>query len=144
MKFVHSEYGSVLVEFSLILPIVVFMFIGMINLGVAVEQSIVVSEAAEAGTRYGTLPSKSTDLTGMQNAATAAASGLSDFSATATTWCSCVPAGAAVNCSNSCPGSGTPDKYIQVQTSATVQALANYPGLAASFALKGFSAMRVQ
>lgn len=144
MKLLRSENGSVLLEFSLILPIIIFMYIGIINLGVAVEQSIVVSEAAEAGTRYGTLSSKSADLTGMQNAATAAASGLSGFSATATSWCSCVPAGAVVNCSNTCPNSNTPDKYIQVQTSATVPALANYPGLAASFALRGFSAMRVQ
>ncbi len=144
MKLLRSENGSVLLEFSLILPIIIFMYLGMINLGVAIEQSIVVSEAAEAGTRYGTLSSKSTDLTGMQNAAISAASGLSGFSATATSWCSCVPAGAVVNCSNTCPNSSTPDKYIQVQTSATVPALANYPGLAASFALKGFSAMRVQ
>ena len=144
MRLLRSEDGSALLEFSLILPIVIFMFIGMINLAVAIEQGIVVSEAAEEGTRYGTLSSKSTDLIGMQNAAIAAASRLSGFSATATTWCSCVPAGAVVNCSNSCPGSSPPDKYIQVQTSATIQALTNYPGLAADFALKGFSALRVQ
>jgi len=153
MRLLRSEQGSALLEFSLILPIIVFMYLGMINLGVAVEQSIVVSEAAEAGTRYGMLPSKSTDFKGMQDAAIAAAgmqhaeldaAGKTTFSAVATPRCSCVPAGIAVNCSSTCPGSSALYKYIQVQTSATIPALANYPGLAASFALKGFSAMQVQ
>ena len=146
MKLLRSEDGSALLEFSLILPIVIFMFIGMINLAVAIEQGIVVSEAAEAGTRYGTLPSKSTDLAGMQTATNNAASGVSGFSPPVVkSWCSCVPAGPALpSCSSTCPNSSTPDRYIQVQTSATVPALANYPGLASSFALKGFSALRVQ
>ena len=144
MRLLHAEQGSALLEFALILPIVLLICIGMIDLSVAVQQGIVVSEAAEAGTRYGTLPSKSTDLSGMQNAAMAAAAGLTGFTATATNWCSCVPAGSPVSCATTCPSSGSPVEYVEVQTSAAIPALAKYPGLAASFALKGFSAMRVR
>jgi hypothetical protein len=34
--------------------------------------------------------------------------------------------------------------YVQVQTSATEQVLASYPGLQSSFSLNGISILRVQ
>ncbi len=139
-----AENGSALLELSLILPLVTLLFVGVVDLGFAIDESIVVSSAAEVGARYGTVPSKSNDLSGMQSAASAAAPGIPGFLAVATNWCSCTPAGAVVSCTSTCAASAPLIRYVQVQTSAIVPALAGYPGLPASFALKGFSALRVQ
>ena len=53
MTHASSESGSALVEFSLILPILLLMLIGVTDLGISIEQAMVVSEAAHAGTMYG-------------------------------------------------------------------------------------------
>ena len=137
-----SENGSVLVEFCLILPVLVLLFAGVVDLGLGVQQAIVVSEAARAGTAYSCLPGKSSDLQGMKDAAVAAAGAVSPFSATATNWCSCNANGSPVSCASTCSGA-SPLEYAQVKTSATLPVLLGYPGLPASFSLSGFSAVRV-
>ena len=139
-----SETGSVVVEFALILPVLVFLFIGAVDFGLGVRQAIIVSEAAHAGTRYGSLPGKSTDLQGMQNAAVSSAAGLSPFTATAMNWCSCAANGAHVSCTNAnaCGGAASIE-YAQVSTSASMPVLLGYPGIPVSFPLSGFSAVRV-
>lgn len=137
-----SENGSVVVEFCLILPVLVLLFVGVIDLGLGVQQAMVVSEAAHAGTAYSCLPGKASDLQGMQNAAVAAAGTVSPFSVTAANWCSCTANGSQVLCSSTC-GGASPIEYAQVKTSATLPVLLGYPGLPASFSLNGFSAVRV-
>lgn len=140
-----SEAGSVVVEFALILPVLAFLFIGMVDFGLGVRQAVIVSEAAHAGTRFGSLPGKSTDLQGMQNAAIASAAGLSPFTATATNWCSCTANGARVSCTGGTVCGGTaPLGYAQVSTSASLPVLLGYPGLPVSFPLSGFSAVRIR
>ena len=145
MNRLRSTDGSSLLEFSLIVPLVVFMFLGVVDLGLAITQAMVVTGAAEAGALYGTLAGNTSDFAGMTTAATNSANGLSGFTVTnASNWCSCTSAGTAVSCSSSCSNSASPIEYVQVQTSATVSVIANYPGLPTSIALKGSSIMRVQ
>ena len=146
MTFRDSEAGSSLLEFSLILPIVVFMFAGIIDFGLAITQGMTVSQAAQVGAQYGTLPGDSANFTGMAAAATAAANGLSGFTVTAANAWSCPPGGlptssTAPTCTNA---QGTAVKYVVVKTSATINVLFGYTGLPSKFALTGFSAMRVQ
>lgn len=138
-----SEEGSVVIEFCLILPILVLLFVGVVDLGLGVQQAIIVTEAAHAGTAYSSLPGKSSDVQGMQNAALAAAGGTSSLSAVATNWCGCNANGTPVSCSSTCSGA-SPMVYAQVTTTATVPVLLGYPGLPASFSLNGFSAVRVR
>jgi Flp pilus assembly protein TadG len=140
-----NEEGSSLLEFSLMLPILVFIVLGIVDLSQAITQSIVVTQAAEAGAAYGTLAGNQSNYSGMQTAAVNAANGLSGFNPpVATNWCSCAAGGTAVSCSSSCSGSASPIMYVQVQTSATEQVLPSYPGLPASFSLNGISILRVQ
>ncbi len=137
-----SEAGSVLVEFSLMLPILVLLLVGVADLGLGVQQAIVVSEAAHAGTAYSSLPGKSSDTAGMKSAANAAAGSLSSFNASATNWCSCGAGGTHLSCPITCSG-GSLMEYAQVTTTATVPVLLGYPGLPAGFSLSGFSVVRV-
>ena len=144
MSRLRSEEGSALLEFSLIVPLVVFMFLGVVDLGLVIAQSMTVSQAAESGASYGTLAGNGTDTAGMQAAATKTANGMSGFKVTATTWCSCTSAGSATGCSSSCPGSASPIQYVQVQTSAPASLIAKYPGLPTAIQLMGSSILRVQ
>lgn len=145
MSFRDAEEGVSLLEFALIVPILVFIVVGVVDLSLVIAQSMVVTQAAEVGAAYGTLAGNHTDYTGMTAAATVAANGLSGFSVTSVSnWCSCTAGGTAVGCSSSCAGSTSPIMYVQVQTSATEQVLTSYPGLQSSFVLQGNSVLRVQ
>jgi Flp pilus assembly protein TadG len=145
MSFWRSEKGVSLLEFALVAPMLLLFAFGVVDLGLVIAQSIVVTQAAEAGAAYGTLAGNQNDYAGMTTAATNAANGLSGFSVvSATSWCSCTSGGLAVACSGSCAGSASPIMYVQVQTSATEQALASFPGLPSSFVLTGNSILRVQ
>lgn len=152
MTQVQWEEGSSLLEFSLILPLVLLMFIGVVDLGFAVAEAMSVEDAARAGAEYGALPGKAGDLAGMQTAARNAAAGLGTLQVTASSWCSCTPNGGTVSCASTCSGSspGNPVEYVQVQTNATVptvlgiHTILNYTGLPTSLTLQGFSALRVQ
>ncbi len=146
MNCLRSEKGSALLEFSLIVPLLVLMFVGVVDFGLAISQAITVTQAAEAGAQYGTLAGNTADFPGMVSAATRAANGLSGFSVTPYpyAWCSCTPAGTVVSCSSSCSNSASPIEYIQVGTTATVSVLANYPGLPTTITIVGRSILRVQ
>lgn len=147
MKFSRSDTGAALLEFSLIVPIVALMFMAVVDLGIAIAQGMTVEDAARAGAEYGTIAGNQSNISGMQNAAINAANGMAGFTATATTWCTCTAGGSAVACTTSiaaCGAYGIQIEYVQVQTSATVQVLAGYPGLPSSFALTGLAVLRVQ
>jgi Flp pilus assembly protein TadG len=143
VRLVRCQSGSALLELSLVLPLMVLMLAGVFDLGLGVQQSLLVSEAARAGTAFGQIPGNDLNLTGMQQAATVAAGSLQSFKASAVEWCSCSPGGAVISCSSSCPA-GKPVAYVQVQTSAVLPTVFSYAGLPASFNLQGFSAVRVR
>ena len=144
MSRLRSEEGIALLEFCLITPLIVLLFLGIVDLGLVSVQSMTVNRAAEAGALYGTLADNNTDTAGMQAAATRAANGLAGFRVTATTWCTCTSAGPATSCSASCPNSASPIQYVQVQTAAPASLIVKYPGLPAALQLSGSSILRVQ
>ncbi len=140
----RDESGSALLELTLILPVICLMLAAVVDLGLGIQQSMVVAEAARAGTAFGSIPGNDMDYAGMQRASAGAGVNLQSFTATASEWCSCSPNGALVNCTGSCPSGGKPLAYVQVTTSAVLPAAFNYVGLPASFNLSGFSAIRVR
>ena len=143
VSFVRADSGSALLEFSLVLPVMILMLVGVVDLGFGIQQSMIVSQAAHAGTSYGLIAGNDTNIVGMQQAALVAGSSLQSFTATASEWCTCAPKGAAVGCSSACP-SGSPLAYVQVNTSATLPALFNYTAFPVAFNLSGSSAIRVR
>jgi Flp pilus assembly protein TadG len=125
MKRLQAETASALLEFSLLVPLVVIMFLGVVDFGVAIAQAMTVQDAARAGAEYGTIAGNVPNTAngwatnGMQTAATTAANGLVGFNTpVATTWCSCTAGGSHVGCTSSvtaCSGG------IQVQSVLRVQ-----------------------
>ena len=141
-KFLNAASGSALVELALLLPVLILLFMGIVDYALMIQNAMRITEAASAGAAYGAMPGNQKDFTGMQNAAKNAAAGVSGFSVTAVDVFTCTPGGAAVSGSSACSGYGTPIEYVQVQTSATVPPLMAFTGIS-SLTLKGKALFRV-
>ena len=139
----RSESGSALVEFSLLLPMLVYVFVGIVDYALETEQTMQIIEAATAGAAYGAINGNQKDFTGMQSAAQNSAVGVQGFSVVASNLFTCTPGGAPVASNATCPGYGTPIEYVKVTTSATVPTLFPFPGLPSSLNLQQTAIYRV-
>jgi len=133
--------GASLVEFGLLLPLLCLLLIGVIDFGRAYYLDIEVSNAAHAGALYGT--QNSTDITGMQNAATGDAQDVTGMTATATYGCECSDGSSVTPLCSSQPTCGVNAvNYVQVTTSATYHPLFPWPGIPSSVSLQGSAKLR--
>jgi Flp pilus assembly protein TadG len=144
----RSQSGVATVEVAIFLSFMALVFSGVVDYSAAMQEAMRVQEAAAAGAAYGAVPGNQDNLTGMQNAAIVAASGISGFTAVASDVYYCIPGGTPVSYSTICPSAtnedaGTPIKYVVVTTSATVPPMFAYPGLTAHLKLQGSASFRV-
>ena len=144
MKRAKSQRGSALIEFALLFTVLMILLLGVIDFALVTQKAMVVSEAAYAAAQYGAISGNSTNYTGMQTIATNSAKGVSGFAATASTWCTCSPGGAAVSCGSTCSSYGTPIEYVQVVATATASLLFKFTGIPLSVPLRGVCILRVQ
>ncbi len=138
-----EDDGSALIELCLLAPIVLIAFMAATDLCFYIQRSLIINDAASVGARYGTIAGNGADTAGMQAAAVSTANGLNGFTATATTYCTCAPAGAQVSCSTSCGSQPTPAHYVKVMTSATVPVVFNVSTIPGAMQLNATSIMRV-
>jgi len=163
------QTGQALVEFAFILPILLVLLLGVIELGRYAYISILVGNAARAGAAYGSQGNpQSIDTTGIQNAAyydfagvTSGTSSLngqsvSQLTVTSTIACGCDSAGSITSygCDSktnpnagNCPLLGSPSGnwviVVSVTASGTFNALFNYPGIPSSLTISRTASMRV-
>ena len=142
MTIVDDEEGSALIEFSLLLPVLVLLFVGIVDFGFVGRRMMRICEAASAGVAYGTIPGNETNLNGMQAAATNSVSS-SGYYVTATNIWRCTETGANVSSSTTCTNSTTPIQYVQVTTNATVPLFLQFAGLPSSIYLHQTAITRV-
>jgi Flp pilus assembly protein TadG len=140
----QSERGSVILEFTFMIPVLMLLALGVVDFAMAIEQGIAVSAAAHAGADFGAVEGNSNNIAGMQSAAIAAAPGV-PISAVATTWCTCsVNSSATVTCTTICNTYDLPVQYVQVKTTTTVPVLFRFPGLPLTVSLGGSSVLRAR
>lgn len=145
----QNEKGSALVELALILPLLLLLFMGIVDLGRAFYYSNSVARAAEAGALYGA--QNPTDTTGMVDASDQAmstgfgsAKDMKGKSATASYGCECADGtGKSTACSTapSCTNMNTV-YYVTVQANAAFKPLLPWPGVPSSFSLSSTVTMR--
>jgi Flp pilus assembly protein TadG len=140
----QNQRGMALIEFSFTMTLLLLLVMGVIDFALVIQKAMVVNEAAYVAAQWGASPYNSWNLTEMQTIAQNSATGVAGFSAVATKWCTCSPAGSAVACTSTCTGNGTPIAYVQVATSATAPVLFRYSVLPISVPLGGLCVMRVQ
>jgi len=142
------EAGSSVVEVALLIPIVMLILFGMIDLGRWVFLGIEVTSAARAGAQYGSLHYGNTSSTAAIT--TAAQNDVPDIPNLAVTtntsscWCANNP-GVAVTCSTSYPytscTSSSQIVLLQVNTSTTYSPWISIPPFNKTFTITGQSIM---
>jgi len=148
----HAERGSSAIEFGLLAPILIFLTIGVVDLGLGLYQQQQVQAAAQAGAQAALSGGSSVNTsasnftTNIENAVTSATN-LSSISASATTSCGC-PSGTSITtaktCSTACTGGANPNTYVTVGATATYKPLLSYPTLGSSVTLNATATVRIK
>ena len=147
LKLLRSQSGAAMVEFAIALPFLVFMVIGVVEVGRYMYFGILAAHAAEAAAEYGSQTlATAADITGMKNAASADSAGLSTFLASPAPLCLQTSGNQSGSTPVACP-TGTPPagtiEYIQVNVTGTFHSLLNYPGMPNSLPVSASTTMRV-
>ena len=142
MRLLRQEDGNAMIEFSLVLPVMVLMLIGVVDLGLVLEQAMIVADSARAGAEFAVPWANATNTTGMVAVATQSAGSVPGYSAVAANVCRCTPGGSAVSCSNRCANGAAPAEYAQVTASATVPLIFGIQGLPAAIPLSSTAEVR--
>ncbi len=144
----RGEAGVALVEFALVLPLLMLLLIGGVEIGRYAYFSIIVANAAHAGAQYGSQNGVSArDAAGIQAAAQGdGINGISGLTVTSNPTCACwngsaysnIPCTAPLSCN-----SGHPVELISVTVSGTAHSLFNYHVLPSSLAVSATTTMRL-
>jgi Flp pilus assembly protein TadG len=134
------QSGQTVVELALLLPVLLLLLIGLIEIGRYAYFDILISNAARAGAQYGAQSLiQAADVAGIRTAAQN--DGLAAMTITSLQECGC-NAGALGGCPTGgvCP---LPLVYVKVTATDTYNSLFSYPGLPASMTLTSTVTMRV-
>jgi Flp pilus assembly protein TadG len=147
----RGEAGAAIVETALVMPILMLLLVGAVELARVAYAAIEVSNAAKAAVAYGAQGTTQLwDTTGIQTAATNDAGDLAATLTTTPTVSGICSSGAACTGANSmCTNTdcATPGDHIEwilkVNTSATFNPLIHLTGLPTTFSLNGQAVQKV-
>jgi Flp pilus assembly protein TadG len=136
-----GESGQALVELAISLSLLVLLMLGAVEFAQIAYAAIEVSNAANAGSSYGSESSGNAgDTTGISNAAAndATMSGLTNFTTTSSYSCICSD-GTASTCSIGDCSNSHIEATVTVNTSASFNPVIHIPGLPNTITLHGQS-----
>ena len=147
-KMLRSQSGTGMVELALVAPVIIFLLIGVIEVGRYMYFGILASHAARAGVQYATR--------NLQTASDAAVNGPNTRSAAVqdgqnlpqfneTSKIICTLNGQASTCPSTTANYVPPGLiyYVQVQVTGTFASLMNYPGIPHSLPVTATAIMPV-
>jgi Flp pilus assembly protein TadG len=145
---IRNDAGQALVELALVLPVFILLLVGAVEIGRLAYASIEVSNAARAGVAYGSQNhTTASDTANIRLAATKEAPNITSLATPVVTLvCSC-SSGTSITCANAgttCVSPAHIIEYVQVQTSAPVNTLFHFPGIASTVTFRGYAIMRVE
>ena len=142
----RGDSGSALAEIALVLPMLVILLIGLIEVGRFGSYLIMTANAARAGAQYGAQNTiTANDPIGMKNSAKSDAQNDAGLSANAITFCQCADGTGSTCLATDC-SSNHRLVFVEVDTTGTWQSMTNFPGLPATLrtiTVHGKSVMRV-
>jgi Flp pilus assembly protein TadG len=146
----RSERGAAFVELAVALPLLILVLVGTIDFARVFYMSIELTNAARAGAQFGAFGdgSNSSNISGMQSAATAAAPNLTGVTAQASRVCQCVTDTGTTFTTLACDAAcGVGEHAV---TSVTVTArqtfstiVASFPGIPTGFTVERSATLRV-
>lgn len=138
-RFFHSTSGTAVVELALVLPVLVYLLIGMIEVGRFAYYGILAAHAVRSGLQYGTQNvMTAADTTGIRSATLTDAQNVPAFSVTTTYFCELN--NVAADCSANVTGLAY---FLKVQVTGTFTSLLNYPGVPNHVPITSTGVMRV-
>lgn len=139
------DRGQSVVELALILPLILLLLVGVIEIGRFAYYSILVASAARAGAQYGAQSlTTAADQTGISNAGQNDGQNVTGLVVTSTQQCGCSGAGLSGTCpATGCAAPNHPLVYVKVTATGNFNPLFNYPGVSNAFAVTSVETMRV-
>jgi len=141
---IRGREGTAAIEFSVAAPVLVIIFIPLIDIGMAVYQQMQVQDAAQAGAQYAM--AHGWNNSGILSAVTNATALPVSASSSPAKSCGC-PDGSSVSsaaCGSTCPDGQTAGTYVTVSAQATYAPLLPYPAMGSSVTLSAQTTARIQ
>lgn len=130
------EEGNSIIETALVLPVLLLMLAGAVDIGRAFRASMILNDAAQTGAAYGV--HNPTDLAGMAHAANVDTSKLITVVPTATYGCECSDGTHAIaSCASEPPCSSSINSvyYVELDATATYTPILPWPGVRSTIPL---------
>jgi Flp pilus assembly protein TadG len=142
-----AQSGSAIIETALILPMLILMACGTMDLARVFFAGIVVESAARAGVQTASFNVGEAGAIGETNEAAqndASGQGLTGISTTSRTFCGCNTSITEVSCSTATCSGKTPSGYVETVASYTFVPIIPYPGIPSNIVLTSNVKFRVQ
>lgn len=140
----HSQRGVALVEVAIILPFLLLLAIGAIEIGRFANYANIAANAAHAGVQYGAQSlATASDTAGMQTAARLDWGTTTGLTATASHYCQCSDGTASTCLSTDCPLPLHRNLWVQVVVTGSLSSFLAYPALPRTFTISKTDVMRV-
>lgn len=141
-----DKTGIAAIEFAIIIPMLMLMFVGLVDLGIGVYRSMEVKNAAQAGAEYAVV--NGFNASAISTAVTSATRYSSIAASPAPTqFCGCASNTGVTNatCGATCSNGFTAGTYVTVSAAATYYSSLIYSRLfPKSFALTAISTVRIK
>ena len=135
-----AERGQTLVEMALVIPMLLLLLLGIIEIGRYAELSILVANAARAGVQYGAQNlATAGDFNGIELAAKNDGDNVPGLTVQMPViQCGCSgQASPGATCPAACGAPGSALVYVQVKTNGNFNALFGFPGIPATIVVNG-------
>jgi len=144
IKATHGQRGAALVEIAIILPLLLLLAIGGVEIGRYANYANIAANAAHAGVQWGAQSlSTASNNTGMYNAAALDWGTATGLFASPSHYCQCSDGTASTCLSTDCPLPLHRILWVKVIVTGSLTSLLAYPGLPRTFTISKTAIMRV-
>jgi len=145
MKPAKGQRGQALIEFAFIVLAMALIALGVVDFALAIQQGMLVQEAATAGALYGSFSTYNASQTAAwQSAATTAGIGANGLSISTSSFCICSISGGTVACDTTCSTGIKTRLYVQVTATSSFASMFPYNVLPRTFNLSSTVVMEAQ
>jgi Flp pilus assembly protein TadG len=143
MRCLRDRSGVGAVEFAIIAPLLIFMFVAMADLGLGIYQNMQVDSAAQYGAQYALVNGYNS---GAITSAVKSSTDLSSLTVTPTSFAGCAGSNGVVPQLGTglCNDGSTAGTFVRVSVTHAYTTLIPYPGMPSSFTLSSQSTVRLK
>jgi Flp pilus assembly protein TadG len=141
-EFVWCPRGNVSVELALLAPVLMLIFLGVVEYGRAYTEQLSLGRVARAQLQYAVENLAATSVLNEIDGLSKTLPGGDTITFAASRSCTCL--GAASNCNTFCNGTSFPDMEVQVTALRSLSPLIFFPGNSGPLPISAVASMRVR